>query len=396
MDTRSERFPLVDSLRALAALSVLFFHVAGYAGALGVEVLRDYTNQLQVGVALFFLISGFLLYRPFVAARVAGEALPAVGAYAWRRFLRIVPAYWVTLTVLALTLEPEIFDNALVFYGFGQVYDFDLGLEGLAVAWTLCVEVAFYALLPLYALAMRALPGRTREQRLRWELAGVVLLAALALAVRWWGLHGHAATLGATLLSLPVFLDWFALGMGLALASVWLQGAERQPLLVVFADRHPGVLWVLAAVAFSGAALAGAQLADGTPGENLALHLTYAATAFFLLVPAVFGDPKRGAVRRFMAIPALAWIGLVSYGIYLWQGPVLAMVGEWGPLGSPTWLDPSLWWLVIVPPLTVAAAALSYYVVERPALSLKRLVQPRGVAPDQPGAVSAPPLPDSR
>ena len=51
--------------------------------------------RLEVGVAIFFCISGFLLYRPFVVAHHRAQAMPAVGAYAWRRFLRIVPAYWV-------------------------------------------------------------------------------------------------------------------------------------------------------------------------------------------------------------------------------------------------------------------------------------------------------------
>ena len=58
--------------------------------------------HLNVGVALFFLISGFLLYRPYALALVHGSEPPRLAAYAKRRFLRIVPAYWVALTLLAL------------------------------------------------------------------------------------------------------------------------------------------------------------------------------------------------------------------------------------------------------------------------------------------------------
>ena len=97
------RFPLFDSLRAIAALSVLTFHVAAIAGALERGFAGDVLAMLSRGVILFFVISGFLLYRPFVAARAprAGPR-PSTARYARRRVLRIVPAYWVALTVLAV------------------------------------------------------------------------------------------------------------------------------------------------------------------------------------------------------------------------------------------------------------------------------------------------------
>jgi len=93
MTARATRFPLFDSLRAIAALSVVAFH-ALYQSFLLVRPqssLVPYAARLNVGVVVFFCISAFLLYRPFVLARLRGDALPAVGAYAWRRFLRIVP-----------------------------------------------------------------------------------------------------------------------------------------------------------------------------------------------------------------------------------------------------------------------------------------------------------------
>src|SRR5215212_6043566 len=105
MNARADRFPLFDSLRAIAALSVVAFHAAFFAGMFTSESpLRPYLVRMDVGVSVFFLISGFLLYRPFVRARLGGEGTPHVGGYAWRRFLRIVPAYWVALTIVALWL----------------------------------------------------------------------------------------------------------------------------------------------------------------------------------------------------------------------------------------------------------------------------------------------------
>src|SRR5919202_3435807 len=126
MNARADRFPLFDSLRAIAALSVFAAHaylvLEGFGAA---NPLRDVLVRLDVGVTIFFVISGFLLYRPFVRARLRSEDAPAARAYGWRRLLRIGPAYWVALTVVAIWLHmgdvarPE---NAPWLYLFGQSY----------------------------------------------------------------------------------------------------------------------------------------------------------------------------------------------------------------------------------------------------------------------------------
>jgi peptidoglycan/LPS O-acetylase OafA/YrhL len=95
VNVRAERFPLIDSIRAISALAILGVHAALVAGVYtSGSVLGTYTLHLDTGVTVFFLISAFLLYRPFVIARVSGEPGPRTGAYAWRRFLRIAPGYW--------------------------------------------------------------------------------------------------------------------------------------------------------------------------------------------------------------------------------------------------------------------------------------------------------------
>src|ERR1700709_1272546 len=144
------RFPLFDGLRAIAALSVLVYHSAFYAGAQTQSAFGEVLTRLNIGVAIFFVISGFLLYRPFVAARLDHKHGPGALAYARRRVLRIVPAYWVALTILAF--YPGVgglwSDSWPIFYGFGQVYSVDTVLGGIGPAWTLCTEGVFYAFLP--------------------------------------------------------------------------------------------------------------------------------------------------------------------------------------------------------------------------------------------------------
>jgi peptidoglycan/LPS O-acetylase OafA/YrhL len=119
-----------------------------------------------VGVTIFFVISGFLLYRPFVLAQLQEERLPRVRSYAVRRFLRIVPCYWVALTVVALVLGlDDVFTASGIptYYGFLQAYSDDTFAGGIGQAWTLCVEVAFYAFLPVWAVFMRAVQRPARR-----------------------------------------------------------------------------------------------------------------------------------------------------------------------------------------------------------------------------------------
>ena len=98
------RFPTFEGLRALAAVAVLVFHAATFTTTLagesrGPAELGAWIQNLNVGVSLFFVLSGFLLFRPFVLAHLTGAAGPATRPYLLRRLVRIFPAYWVALFV---------------------------------------------------------------------------------------------------------------------------------------------------------------------------------------------------------------------------------------------------------------------------------------------------------
>ena len=96
-----DRFPLFDSMRGVAAISIVLCHLTGVTSF---APIHSWVVHLNAGVTVFFLISGFLLYRPFAKAHLRGESRFDLGAYAWRRILRIVPAYWVALTLISLWL----------------------------------------------------------------------------------------------------------------------------------------------------------------------------------------------------------------------------------------------------------------------------------------------------
>jgi len=96
----------------------------------------------------------FLLYRPYAMAHLNGTQGPETLSYAWRRTLRILPAYWTALTLLALWpgLKAVFSADWWIYYGLLQAFWSPTLFSGLSVAWSLTIEASFYALLPLLAM----------------------------------------------------------------------------------------------------------------------------------------------------------------------------------------------------------------------------------------------------
>src|SRR3954451_24300074 len=245
------RFAPVDGLRAVAAVAVLVTHTAFLSGFNGHGFPGQITARLDAGVALFFVISGFLLYRPFVAARYRGRPGPAIRRYARRRILRIVPAYWLALTVLAIWPGlPLVFsDHWWVYYGFLQDLRVPWSVGGIGAMWSLCVEVQFYILLPFYALGLaRLLGGRPLRTQMAIEYGLLAALAAASIGLRAAAFIDKTPdTVSQTIVGT---FFWFALGMSLAVTSGrWhhVPVAERPRALRIVAQR-PLVPWAAAAI----------------------------------------------------------------------------------------------------------------------------------------------------
>lgn len=369
------RFPLIDSMRGLAALSVVLYHVSTsfpHPGTLTAYLTQQMLGPPVSAVVVFFLISGFVLYRPFAEARYLGRPSPAVIPYALRRLARIVPGYWIALAIVSVMLSEAVVQTplgALRYFGFAQLYGrWTTTVQGgISPAWTLCVEVTFYALLPLLALAIRQL-GRGRAF-LRSEL--VLCLTLVAIAVGWQLLVFSRLRVGnpwlmSMLNFLPGNLDLFAWGMVLAVFSVWAQHQPRPVSLARWFGRVPVAWWVLGFGAF----FAVGQLA-GLAGSSfeewwVATHALKALGSFLLLAPMVFMGPREGILRRVVGSRPLLLLGAISYGVYLWHFPLFhALSPHLVPHGE-------LFSFMGLSVITIAVATASYLLVERPTQRVTR------------------------
>ena len=384
MTAADPRFPLVDALRGFAALSVFSFHLLLQPGYAPPASLQPWSANLNVGVPVFFVISGFVIYRPFARARLAADRPPSLRGYARRRALRLLPAYWVALPVIVLWLGiGGVFTPGGIvrYFGLLQVYDSRTVLGGIGQAWTLCIEAAFYVLLPLWALALRRRPAASRDSFLRGELA---LLAGVVLASTAWKLmpFHEVPTFGRapspTNYTLPEYADHLALGMALAVVSVWALDGGRLGRRAAWLRSVSWPSWMIAALCFYavGASLRADPFGDG---GYMVRHALAGVMGAALLAPAVFGSG--GRLRAVLARPLLRWLGTVSFGLYLWH---LAVI---------TWLTDKEWVERVGPVAGVATAlglslvlaAVSWYAVERPALRLAGSRRPA----DEPTAAGA-------
>ncbi|MEU4193797.1 acyltransferase [Kribbella sp. NPDC026611] len=319
------RFRALDGLRAIAALAVLTSLVGRHSdppfGAL--------VSRLDVGWAVFFAISGFLLYRPHVLAWFSGAEPPLTLSYLRGRALRILPALVVTVALCLL-----------------------LGSSDAAyLRWALLTPLLFYLLLPGLG---RLLTGYERPTRrsVRWRM--LVLVALTVLGPVWMAVvtaTGHPQAR----LWLPGYLGWFAVGMGFALWQVARATGRLGTSALDTLTRLPGTLWGIAAALLLIAAtpLAGPfDQSEPAPAQALLKNLLYTVIVACVLFPVL--TPTAQTVRVLGGrIGQLA--GRLSYGVVAYQFVVLALVD------AP---------FVVLLPVTlvgsVALAAVSYRWIERP------------------------------
>ncbi|MDT7761488.1 MAG: hypothetical protein QOC63_908 [Mycobacterium sp.] len=343
--------PAVEGMRACAALGIVLTHVAFQTGHYGGITGRLFA-RFDLAVAVFFGLSGFLLWRGHAAAARGLRPVPPTGHYLRSRIVRIMPGYLVAVVVI-LSLLPDANADLTVWLAnlsLTQIYVPLTLTAGLTQMWSLSVEVAFYLVLPFLALLARRLPVRAR----------IPAIAAVAVASLGWGLIPVPAPYGINPLNWPpAFFSWFAAGMLLAELTVtdvgWLHRLARRRV----------VMAVVVVVAFVVAAspLAGPEgLTQGTITQFIMKTVLGAVVAAALIAPLVLDRPD--TPHRLLGNTTMVTLGRWSYGLFVWHLAALAMVfpiiGEFAFDGHMPVV------LVLTVVFGFAIAAVSYALIESP------------------------------
>ena len=364
----------IDGLRGIAALLLLTFHTVG---STQLPLVGELARTTWVGVNLFFVLSGFLITGILVDARTDPHYFRNFYA---RRILRIWPVYYL-LILFAFTVAPKIprlsFDTHAehaIFYAFfvqNIAIPDRFGAWPLAVTWSLAVEEQFYFVWPLL---VRFLSNR---QVVRFSIA-VLLLSPIA---RLFALYRHASLL-------HVYIGTIYRADSLAIGS----------LLAVMMREHSAAL-SLAWKTFRGIALTalggsliimvlsrqGSMPADTvSSGTAIGYSLLQSALAIgfgALLLWAL--APGATRFRAFLSSRYLVFLGTVSYGLYLIHGSVVAISFALVRRHLQS-LPPSLIAVLLVLGqwiVSIALAAASWSLIERPILDLRRYFEPKTLPP---------------
>jgi peptidoglycan/LPS O-acetylase OafA/YrhL len=300
------------------------------------------------GVYLFFALSAYLLYLPFARHAFAGGRRIDLRRYASNRALRILPLYYVVLVAyLAIWRGGGTLEQWLLFATFSENFSTETLLTVNPVMWSLVVELHFYVALPLIAWIVARLARGSSGV----ALAIVLAVGLASFAARWATLYEDVTPNQYLRYSLPSCFMFFAPGMLLALLRLrweqatprWLAGPLRMP-----------ELWLLAAVALWWKVSVGVAIG----------YLM--APASFLMLGACVLPLRSSPVLAVLSWRPLAFVGVVSYSVYLWHVVVVhELKGRFDLTGQAELL-------AVAVPVVVAVSAVSYLLVERPFLRLRR------------------------
>ena len=373
---RRSFLPAVEGMRACAAMGVVLTHVAFQTGHTAGADGRFF-GRFDLAVAVFFALSGFLLWRGHAAAARGLRGVPPTGHYLRSRLVRILPGYLVAVVVI-MTLLPDSVPDPTVWLAnltLTQIYVPLTLTAGLTQMWSLSVEVSFYLALPILALLVRRLPVAAR----------IPVIAATAVASLAWVYIPFDPASGHNLWNWPpAFFSWFAAGMLLAELTV-------QPVGLV--HRLARRRWLMGAIAVTAFAIAASPLAGreglqpGTVAQVTLKTAMGAIVAAALIAPLVLDSPD--TPHRILGSRVMVTLGRWSYGLFIWHLAALAMVfpmiGEFAFSGH----------MAVVLALTLlfgfAIAAVSYALVESPCREALRRWEMRRATP----AHHAPPLDSS-
>ncbi len=342
----------LDGLRALAIVAVLTFHLD-----------PSWLPGGFLGVDIFFVVSGFLITTLLVRERVATGTIDLPGFWS-RRARRLIPALLVCVPAAVLlarlsegdllvgigrqVLGAATFTSNWLEIHAGTDYFAATSPQLLMNLWSLAVEEQFYLLWPLAVLGLLAV---TRRPEVRAATAlGLALLSAGLMAVR---LDPDSPT------RVYYGTDTHVMGLMLGAALGFAYAAPHRAWTTsTWWAEHRRQVAAVALVTLLGLMALGGE--DSTLTFRGGILLACVATTALVLVVV----ERPGRLRAVLELPPARWIGVRSYGIYLWHWPVFLVIGSDLPVapGGGAYLLTRVWCVVV----TFVIADLSYRFVETP------------------------------
>ena len=380
MSGASREIAALDGLRGVAVLLVMVVHSCyELRSQTGNPAIADFlTGTVAIwtlggsGVHLFFVLSGFLLFLRYARAMVGEQSFPSTRSFYYRRALRIMPAYWASLILLAVIFShqyltrqqvPNLVLHALVLHNWTQET-----MTSMNVYWTLAVECQYYLLLPALGWLLCRLYSARRFGTIT-ALSVSALFASTAVNLirilirrRFPALDPHARLL-------DVFDYLTVFGLGMMAAFVYVQAGRASPQRarsIRSGCRMAGLVGVFV--------LAGHVLLAGLKvnmarldyfGFNAMMGFSYAG----IVLAALLGWKTWSA---FLSSAALRFAGGISYSLYLWHYPlyerVVVPVAVRYAVGWKQAACVVLGTCLIIVPLSLA----SYLLFERPFFQFRR------------------------
>ena len=343
--------PQFDGLRALAVLTVMVDH---FTADVPNFPLPDWIHLGATGVRLFLVLSGYFITASLRRARdrIDGGGLStsqAIGAFYWRRLLRIAPAYFVFVTIALLLNLGTIRENwPWVFTGtvnwlIAWKNQWPLAISHL---WSICVQEQFYLFWPLLIFLLPR----------KWMLRAIVTVAIAGIGFR----------IGCVIFSAPMIARWVlpfasldSLAAGAALG--WWGGKLR-------ATRAG---WLIAFVCLSMLSVA-AFLRNSDPTQLKSVLVEPLEAGALVVLVARTAAGFTGFAANLLSNAGLIFAGRISYGLYIYH-ILVAMIFN-------RWLPPQLQFLITIPSLrllvfgivTLLVAAVSWCLLEQPINRLRK------------------------
>ncbi|WP_348267476.1 acyltransferase [Edaphobacter sp. DSM 109919] len=354
----------LDGIRGMAALMVFFHHLCFTSIRLsdwgpGIRTLYHLSSYGSSGVDLFFVLSGFLITSLLIQDR---DSSVYYRNFYWKRVLRILPLYILCLVGVYLFVPDShayVLLAALFVVNFAQVFH----VASTGPFWTLAIEEQFYLLWPT-VVRRRSVP-----QLVRWSVGIGLSAVILRLAAASIGHHNYDLT----------FLHCDGLAIGAFVACRYSQRSGQSPPVAAIPTK-----WIAAAFV-AGVVLFACIFLPYSSQREFAFMAAAYQTGISLLAGSVIAFVIVHTGARYLAIfrsRLFTFFGLISYAVYMIHTYVLMAYDHLrGPL-SPGNLTAYTIRFVTVLGISVLLSLLTYYLIERPALSLRKYV----LAPSHPSA----------